>query len=116
MSTNLEFEVPEDQREAFAGVERGSLRISVELSDVNGDQRVQAPSRARPISDLAAQLGGLGALGGAGGLGSPEDDEPGAPGDDESSVPDPLQSYDDCLDRAAPDDTAALSRCSNLLR
>ena len=62
MSTNLEFEVPEDQREAFAGVERGSLRISVELSDVNGDQRVQAPSRARPISDLAAQLGGLGAL------------------------------------------------------
>ncbi|MBA2792787.1 MAG: hypothetical protein H0U32_02190 [Thermoleophilaceae bacterium] len=113
MSANLEFVVPEAQQARFRGAKRGSLRISVELSDVNGDQRVRAPAEARPISDLASQLGGLGALRGEGGLGSPEE------GENDQSDPgggSALQRYDECLDQAAPDDTAALSRCSDLLR
>ncbi len=128
VSANVELVVPEDQRERFSGVERGSLRMSVELADVNGDQRVEAPAGARPIADLATQLGGIGALGGAGGLTLPGEDEPesGAPGapdateeEDEgepgSSELEALRLYDECLDQAAPDDTAALTRCSSLL-
>lgn len=127
MSTNLELVVPEAQRERFSGVERGSLRLSVELADVDGDQRVEAPASALPISDLATQLRGIGALGGAGGLALPGGDDP-QPGDpktpDEgggeqreggSSELDALRRYDECLDEAAPDDTAALTRCSSLL-
>jgi DC-EC Repeat len=45
------------------------LSFSVELSDVNQDQTIEAPSGAKPIDELAQQLGGLGALGGLGGLG-----------------------------------------------
>ncbi|CAN5475024.1 hypothetical protein BH20ACT19_BH20ACT19_02560 [soil metagenome] len=130
MSANLELVVPEDQRERLGGVERGSLRISIELGDVNGDQRVEAPASARPISDLATQLRGIGALGGAGGLtlpgeGSENGALPGAPGaldrpegaEDESGASEieALRRYDECLDEAAPDDTAALTRCSSLL-
>lgn len=112
MSANLEFTVPDDQQARLRGARRGSLRVSVELTNVNSDQRVRAPADARPISDLASQLQGLGALGGAGGLGLPRgEDEPSEPGGGSA-----LERYDDCLDQAAPDDTAALSRCSDLLR
>ena len=112
MSTSLEVEVPEEQREAFAGVERGSLRISVELSDVNGDQRVQAPSRARPIADLSKPAGrpGRARRGGRARLGR-RTATPGRRRARRDVVgADALQSYADCLDRAAPDDTGALGR------
>jgi len=110
MSASLEFVVPEGQRERLRGATRGSLKVSLELSDVNGDQKVTAPERSRPISDLASQLQGLGILGDQEGLGSadPEGSDPGG-----GSA---LKRYDECLDQAAPDDTAALSRCSDLLR
>jgi len=111
ISASLEFVVPKDQQERLRGTRRGSLQISLELSDVNGDQKVAAPKRARPIADLASQLRGLGALGGAGGLGPDEAPEGGETGEGSA-----LQRYDECLDQAAPDDTAALSRCSDLLR
>lgn len=114
MSASLEFTVPEDQRARLRGVKRGSVRVSIELSDVNGDQKVTAPAGARPISELASQLRGLGALGGSGGLGSP--DAPQGDGSAEPGGGSALKRYDECLDQAAPDDAAALSRCSDLLR
>ncbi len=66
VSATLEVTVPEADRERFNGIEGGSLRISIELSDVNGDQTVEAPPDSRPIKDLSTQLGGFGALGGQG--------------------------------------------------
>jgi hypothetical protein len=45
------------------------LSVSVELSDVNEDQTIDAPSDAKPIDDLLQQFGGLGGLGGLGALG-----------------------------------------------
>ena len=45
------------------------LSFSVELSDVNEDQTIEAPSGAKPIDDLVQQFGGLGGLGGLGALG-----------------------------------------------
>lgn len=126
VSASLEFVVPEAGRPRFGEVESGSLRFSVELGDLNGDQRVAAPAKARPIEDLATQLGGLDAL--RNGLGAdPPQQAPGAsptypggtrpatPGD---ATPDPeaLQRYSECLDKTPPDDTAGLTRCADLLR
>jgi len=126
VSAKLEFELPEAERPRFGGVEGGSLRFSAELGDVNGDQRVEAPAKARPIADLAMQLGGLDALlGGVGGEGpqqgpgvpttSPGGTGPEAPGE---TTPDSeaLKRYSECLDKTAPDDTAGLTRCADLLR
>jgi len=116
VSASVEVVVPEEQRARLGGIEGGSLRISVELSKVNGDQRVEAPADSRPIEDLTTQLDGLGALGGPDaavpGAGAPE---PGVDPGETAPEADALQEYADCLDQASPDDAAALERCRNLL-
>jgi len=123
VSATLEVAVPQADRERFGGIETATLRITVELSDVNGDQTVQTPADSRPIEDLSTQLGGFGALGRQGLEGAtplteedgtaitPETATPGR----EVPAPDALQRYSDCLDQAAPQDTAALQRCNALL-
>jgi hypothetical protein len=103
VSGNLTVKVPEKDRARVNGISGGSIRFSIELSKVNGDQRVQAPAKSRPISDLTTQLRGAGALGALGGA---QDPPPASGGG----------SYSDCLDKAQPDDTEALARCAELLR
>lgn len=119
LSATVAVTVPEEDRERVNGIEGGTLRISIEFSDVNGDQSVEAPADSRPIEDLGTQLGGLGGLGGGetpAPAPVPEPTEPGAetPGAEPPSA-DVLKRYTDCLDQAEPDDTAALQRCNMLL-
>ncbi len=64
VSADLKVTVPEEDRERLNGIEGGSLRFTVDLGDTNGDQKVEAPARSRPISSLTTQLGGVDALGG----------------------------------------------------
>lgn len=134
LSAQFEVRVPERDRERLGGIEGGTLRFSVEFSDLGGDQRVEAPASARPMADLTTQLGGLGALGGALGSSTGGSDEPeGSPGrrgrgangarpgsagaeTDEDAGVEAVRRYSACLDKADPDDTAALSRCAELLR
>lgn len=125
LSAQLEVRVPEEDRGRAGGVESGALRFSIEFRDLDGDQEVRAPARARPLAALTRQLGGLRALGGAvlggdrsrerdgrEGSGTPRGGRAGAPEDGVEA----FRRYSDCLDRAAPDDTSALSRCAELLR
>jgi hypothetical protein len=130
-SVRLQVSVPEEDQASTGGLEGGAMRFSIEFSDVNGDQVVKAPANARPISDLTKQLGGLSALGGALGI----DADGGATGEDTPSSEDrrgsdgrpaprseredgveAFRRYSDCLDKAGPNDTQALSRCAQLLR
>ena len=60
----IEFEVPEENREELGGIESGELKIELEFADVNGDQEIEAPANARPISALTESLGGTPGLGG----------------------------------------------------
>jgi hypothetical protein len=120
---NLKLSVPTAERSRFGGISGGSLKFSLELSNVDGDQEVVAPRDSRPISDLRKALGGIGALSGAGALGG--DDS--ATGTDTESTPAPsgtgtepnasgIQAYSDCLDKAQPSDIKALDRCRDLLK
>jgi hypothetical protein len=115
----LKVSVPEDQRAQVRGIEGGSLRVTLELAKVNGDQHVSAPAKTRPIADLSKQLGGLGALRqGLPGALRPEDPAPpedprGAPGRNPDA--DALKRYSACLDKAPPSDTEAITRCRDLL-
>lgn len=123
ISASLSFTVPEADREGLSGIEGGTLRFSVELSDVGGDQAVEAPAKSRPIEDLSTQLGGFDALQGEGLEGGAPTPDPGstetAPGPDATDEPAPdtdaLKKYSDCLDQASPQDTAELERCAILL-
>ena len=120
VSGNLALAVPEADRSKASGITGGSLRFTLDLTHTNGGQSVQAPASSRPISDLSKQLGGaaaLGALGGASGTDTtPQATTPGAPSGT-TTTPDSaaFKRYADCLDKAKPGDTQAISRCSALL-
>jgi hypothetical protein len=124
VSGNLKIKVPEEDRQQVSGISGGTLRFSVELAKVNGDQTVEVPEKSRPIADLTKQLRGAGALGALGGSGTNPQDPPAAdPGTSTAPVPESggagvetFQEYAECLDKSRPDDDAARARCAELLR
>ena len=119
LSASINVDVPEEDQEGVGGIEGGSLKFSIEFSDVNGDQQIEAPGHARGRSrELTSQLGRRRAQRRArtwpearasGRESAAADDEP------EEPAVDDFQNYADCLDRVDPDDTAGLDRCSALL-
>jgi hypothetical protein len=103
--------------------------FSLEFADVNGDQEIEAPAKARPMSDLTDSLGAdsLEALGAdraeEDGGGAPvEPDEPDPPSSsaegEEGASPEAeeFRRYAECLDKARPEDTEELQRCADLLQ
>lgn len=139
----IELEVPEAERASVNGIEGGTLEFSIEFRDVNGNQEIEAPRRARPLRELTRSLGGAGALGDALGAAGDSVDEsaetdtettpetvpttPTTPLEPTPKVPDgapqtstepdaeDFKNYADCLDKAKPEDTEALQRCAELL-
>ena len=81
---------------------------------MNGDQEIEAPARARPLSALTRTLGGGGTLPGSA-VADRSRRRPAFPDDATPEVED-FQRYADCLDKARPEDTDALQRCAELLR
>ena len=69
VSGRVEFEIPKRSRAGLGGLDGGSIVFSVEFRDVNGDQEIEAPANARPLSDLTDSLGAGGLPGGLGGGG-----------------------------------------------
>lgn len=132
---SLDFQVPEKEQAQARGIKGGNLTVSVEFAGVGEPQTIQAPANAKPISELGKQLQGLGgALGATGGIGgtsgggsSPGGSsglpggtpggEPGsAGGGGKSPSSEQFQKYAQCLNNAKPSDTAALQKCSELLK
>ena len=146
VSGRIEFVVPEEDREDLGGLEAGTLTFSVELGDVNGDQEIEAPANAQPLSKLTDSLGddALGLDGTAGDIGggtfdgekthpwsqtTPTRPTPGqvatalsqgdaAPDADTGTSPEAqaFRDYAECLDKARPEDTEALQKCADLLK
>jgi hypothetical protein len=122
VSGRVEFEIPKRSRAGLGGLDGGTIAFSVEFRDVNGDQEIEEPANARPLSDLTDSLGGGGLAGGLGSGGDqpgatapPEDMPPGTGGADGSSDPEAFRRYAECLDNARPEDTEELQRCADLL-
>jgi hypothetical protein len=130
VSGRIEFDVPEDGGAELGGIESGRIQFSVEFRDVNGDQAIEAPRKARPLSKLSRSLGGLNALidlaGGedapTDGTSEPDVAPPGGDADGEAlpdesdTAEEAFREYADCLDAARPEDTEALQSCSELLQ
>ncbi|MEA2387795.1 MAG: hypothetical protein QOG41_568 [Thermoleophilaceae bacterium] len=125
-SVSLDFEVPKAAQAGLRGIQGGNLTLSIEFASVGAPQTIQAPTNAKPISELANQLRGLGgALGATGGIGGSGtgaggSNVPGQPGGATGGGNAPTSAqfkrYAACLNKAKPSDTAALQRCSNLLK
>ena len=116
VSGRIEFEVPEASRADLGGIESGSLQFEVEMADVNGDQEIEAPANARPMSDLTESLGSGGALPGLGSQDQGGGGQAGSDGTATTPEADDFREYADCLDKARPEDTEALQRCADLLQ
>jgi hypothetical protein len=135
VSGRVSFEVPEASRAELGGIEAGSLEFTLEFADVNGDQEVEAPAKARPLSALTRSLGGQSALEALGsgaesddGLGestpevTPPRNREGGQGEgqlppESTTTPEAedFREYAECLDEARPEDTEAIQRCAELL-
>jgi hypothetical protein len=117
VSGRVEFDIPEAEQERLGGLKGGSIKFSVELRNVNGDQQIEAPTHSRPLSTLTDSLGGaLDALGGSAGGSSQNEPGPEAGQPDDSSDAEQFRNYADCLDKARPEDTEALQQCADLLQ
>jgi hypothetical protein len=122
LSGKLEFDIPEATRASLGGIQSGSIEFKVEFANVNGNQQIEAPAHARSLSSLTRSLGGSGALsdlgvGGAtgGGTSGGSSATPSVPDNANPGAQD-FKDYADCLDKARPEDTAALQRCADLLQ
>jgi hypothetical protein len=126
LSGKLDFDVPEANRASLGGIQSGSIEFKLEFANVNGDQQIEAPAHARPLSSLTRSLGGSGGLGGiatgtAGGTvpgtgnGNGTGSAPSVP-DNANPGSQQFKDYADCLDKARPEDTEALQRCADLLQ
>jgi hypothetical protein len=115
LSADMTFDVPESRRQQVNGLSGGSIRFSVEFRDVGKPQTIQAPTGAKPLAELTSRLGGLGALGGAGGGSGSSGSGSGASGASGAAGAN-FQAYSDCLQKADPNDAAALDKCSELLK
>jgi len=117
LSGKVEFDVPEESRSSLNGIQSGSIDFKIEFADVNGDQEIEAPAHARKLSALTRSLGGNSALPGLG-LDAGSDSSSLDQGSSGNTSPGAQQfkDYADCLDKAKPEDTAALQRCADLLQ
>jgi hypothetical protein len=114
LSVAVDFQIPADQRAKFQGAEGGTLNFSIDFENVGQPQKITAPGNARPISELLQQFGGLGgALGGASASGG-SGGSSGSSGGNPSAAQ--IQKYSKCLQNASPSDTAAIAKCSQLLK
>jgi hypothetical protein len=119
VSGKVEFEIPKRSRAGLGGLDGGSITFSVEFRDVNGNQKIEEPANARPLSDLTDSLGGGGLTQGLDGGGGAPPDGPAAPEETPPSAgsddPEAFRRYAECLDKARPEDTEELQRCADLL-
>lgn len=83
-----------------------AVKLDLAITDVNAEQRIEAPKDPRPFSELAGSLGALGGFGGSGGPSSGA--KGGSPGSKD------LERYSACVTDAGSD-SAEARRCAELL-
>ncbi|HEX4733335.1 MAG TPA: hypothetical protein VH247_02890 [Thermoleophilaceae bacterium] len=113
LSSDLSFSVPSDKQAQVGGLKSGTLSFSIEFANVGKPQTITAPTNAKPLSELTAQLGGLsGVLGGTGASSGSGSSGSGSGGPSSKA----LQAYSNCLQKADPSKAAELQKCADLLK
>jgi hypothetical protein len=128
LSVSIDFEIPSSAQAQFQGATGGTLSFSIDYTKVGQPVTITAPPNPHPISELQQQLSGLGAglnglggsgSGGSGGSGSGGTGGTGAGGSGSSGsgpTPAQFQKYSQCVQKANPSDTAAIQKCTQLLK
>jgi hypothetical protein len=56
LALSVSLVVPKDAQKAAGGLKSGELRFDLTIADLNNDQKIDAPSGARPLSELQSAL------------------------------------------------------------
>jgi hypothetical protein len=110
LALSVSLAVPKDAQKAAGGMKSGELRFNLTIADLNGDQSIQAPSGARPFSELQNALA---ALQGGGSTATPSTTAPSAGTTTPPSAGAP-SSYLDCVQKAGTD-IAEVQKCADLV-
>jgi hypothetical protein len=125
LSVSVDFQIPSSASAQFQGATGGTLSFTIDFAKVGQPVTITAPPNPHPIAELQQQLGGLGAglngLGGSGsGGGSSGSGSSGSGSGSGSSgsgpTPAQFQKYSQCVQKANPSDTAAIQKCTQLLK
>jgi hypothetical protein len=120
LNVSIDFSIPANQRSQFQGAEGGNITFSLDFADVGKPQTVTAPANPKPLSELQGALGGLGGGSGLGGSssgsGSSGSGSSGSGSGSSNANAQKLQKYSKCLQQADPSDSAAIQKCSELLK
>jgi hypothetical protein len=108
LDLHLSFDVPEDVQKDVQGLKSGDIDFSIEVSNVNKPQQIQAPKNARPLKELQQQLGATG----FGSLGSRSGGRVGGAGNTTDTAT--QQRYLKCVQKASG--TEELRKCADLLK
>ena len=108
------FELPEALKAQAQGVEGGDIAVTLEVSDVNEKQEIEAPANPRPWSELQQQLGdSSGILGSGGGSAGGGSGSSGSGSGTAGSGSKRTEKYLKCVQKAAtPEDVQA---CGSIL-
>ena len=112
LAVELDFEVPEANRQQAQGLTSGTLRFQIGLGAINQEQDIKEPENAKPFQELIAAVGGGQAAppaqsGGAGGAGGGSGGS-GGTGGESAGTP-----YEKCVQEAGTD-SAKLQECASL--
>jgi hypothetical protein len=110
LEAKIKFNVPESLRTQAGGLKSGEINLSLEITDINEPQTIEAPKSAKPLSELQKQLGALSAQGGS--SGSSGSSGSGSSGAGASAAT--QRRYLKCVQNAKG--TSELNKCSDLLK
>jgi len=115
----IAFDVPAASRKDAGGLESGTLKLDLTITDLNKDQTITEPKDARPLEELTSQLGlggaTTGAAGATGATGTDTEEDAATPsGTTTGAEPAANPEYLDCLDKAGTD-LAAVQKCATQL-
>ncbi|MGZ4202416.1 MAG: hypothetical protein ACXVRH_10200 [Thermoleophilaceae bacterium] len=113
ITIKLKFKVPQASQQRANGLKGGEVTLDVTIAQLNQPQTINAPTNAKPFSDLSSALSGLGALGalsGGSGAGSGATGGTGSTSGNSAKV----QAYAQCVQQAAGD-ISKQQACAKLL-
>lgn len=116
VAIDVQLDVPEADRKDVGGLSSGRIAFRLTISELNEEQKIEAPKNARPFSELEGLITGQAPAQGSGSAGSGSGEQDAGSGGTATTPQSPAgpKAYLDCLE-AAGQDVAKIQRCASLL-
>jgi hypothetical protein len=114
LALSVSLDVPKDAQKSAGGLKSGELRFDLTIADLNEDQKIDAPSGARPFSELQSALAALQGGGTASGTATTPSTTTPSAGTTTPPATGAPSAYLDCVQKAGTD-LAEVQKCAALV-